>query len=241
MTGKRIRNGVKEGVIPLLVFVVSVIILVVMFRMTRRISEELIQPSVNVAGEETNPTIGRLLWLVISGAGGITLALISSCMAGKKKHKNLVYLLGSLAGTLMWQALGECSWNYGFWVEGQFTNFPRMECAQGWFIFIPFTIFFFLEIKRNTVDFGLQVSFLALWANWYGHIMMIGTYPFAGVGMTEEVWYQIMAVVAGVPLLIFSIWLMFSEKTNWRYKHLSALLFYAAFGTILFGLIIKEK
>lgn len=70
-----------------------------------------ILPVVNVAGEETDPTIGRLITCVTL----FLLSLASGIFAGrfwKKSPDQLVlpWTLATLGGTLLWDSIGECSW-----------------------------------------------------------------------------------------------------------------------------------
>ena len=94
-------------------------------------------PVMEVAGEETDATIGRLITCVV-----LFICSLASVIYAERFNKKspdqlaLPWTLATLGGTLLWVSIGECSWHFGFNVvsdEGEilFTNFPRIESIQG--------------------------------------------------------------------------------------------------------------
>ena len=79
-----------------------------------------ILPVVDVAGEETDATIGRLITCVVmffSSLASVTFAV----RFGKKSPDQpaLSWTLATLGGTLLWISIGECSWHFGFHVMNE--------------------------------------------------------------------------------------------------------------------------
>ena len=123
-------------------------------------------PVTDVAGEETDPTIGRLITCVV-----LFFSSLTSVFFAKRFHKKspdqlaLPWTLATLGGTLLWVSIGECFWHFGLNVvsdEGKiiFTNFPRIESVQG----IPFMILTLIAFgaARKKASFPLMSYSLAL-------------------------------------------------------------------------------
>ena len=150
-----------------------------------------------------------------------------------------------LGGTLLWTAVGECSWHFGFNVlsdEGDviFASFPRIESVQG----IPFfvlTILIIIACYRK-MSFPLASYILAFVGNWYGHLCMIAFYPIAaamGLQMELGQFYKISALVNAVLIAAAGIYLI-AGKTKRTTKYLASIAIYVALGNSLFGILMGE-
>ena len=118
---------------PIALMILTTVIAMGAFYWIKSWNTTRILPVVDVAGEETDATIGRLIICVTL----FFISLASVILAGRfgKKspdHLALPWTLATLGGTLLWVSIGECSWHFGFNVmsnEGQilFTNFPASK------------------------------------------------------------------------------------------------------------------
>lgn len=180
------KKAAKDGLLPFLMMCVTMGLCIICFRLCRSINGTEFLPIVDAAGEETNPTYGRLIWCITS----FILCIVLTSIAGKITQKGVIepdkerlllpWTLSVTAGTLLWQSLGESLWHFGLKSmndEGEsiYITFPRIECLQGLPMFIFIVVLFFLMYGK--VGFNVQSCLAAFIANWYGHICMIGTYP----------------------------------------------------------------
>ena len=90
-------------------------------------------PVVDVAGEETDATIGRLIVCMVFFFSSLVSVILAVHFRKKSPDQfSLPWTFATLGGTLLWVSIGECSWHFGFYVmsdEGEilFTKFPRIE------------------------------------------------------------------------------------------------------------------
>lgn len=97
-------------------------------------------PVMDVAGEETDASIGRLIVCVVFFVS--SLASVNLAVHFWKKspdHLALPWTLATLGGTLLWITIGECSWHFGFNVmsdkgEILFTNFSALKVSRGFLL-----------------------------------------------------------------------------------------------------------
>lgn len=244
-----IKNGCKNGLLPFLVMFVTMGLSIVVFRLFRAMNGTEIQPVMDVAGEETNPTIGRLIYMCLAFAASITLTAIAAHKIRTDKDKLMLpWVLGVTSGTMMWQSLGESSWHYGLHIlndegEAAFVNFPRIESMQGLPFLILLMIFVTVLIIKHELNFGIAAFFMSFIGNWFGHACMIGTYPIAlmfNEQMPMVTWYRISGGVVAAITAVIGIWLAFSGKTERQTKYLSSIFFFIAYGCLLYGVILGE-
>ena len=206
-----------------------------------------ILPVVNVAGEETDATIGRLIVCVAFFISSLASAALA--MHFRKKSPDqlaLPWTFATLGGTLLWDSIGECSWHFGFNVmsdEGEilFTNFPRIESVQG----IPFIIITLLALAaaRKKAPFPLMSYFLAFTANWYGHICMIGLFPIAmacGMKVELHLFYRVSGLIHTFLFAAAGLFLIWRKGTKRETRYYAAALLYIALGTLMFGVMMGE-
>ena len=215
---EKLKRATKDGLLPFLIMCLTMGICIVCFRLCRGINSTEFLPIADAAGEETNPTYGRLIWCIIA----FVLCIVLTVIAGKTLHKDAVtpdkerlllpWSLSVTAGTLLWQSFGESLWHYGLYSmndEGEsiYVTFPRIESLQGFPMLIVIAALFFLMYGK--IGFNIQTCLAAFLANWYGHIGMIGTYPIAvtlGSTMEMATWHRI----SGAINLVFFLHLLYS-------------------------------
>ena len=241
----RLKEGFKYGILPFLGMLVSMCFCIVCFRLCRKCNCIEFQQVVDIAGEETNATYGRFIFLCLSFCFCTILTVIAAKMLKKNGEEKLMlpWILSTAAGVLLWQCIGESVWHYGLDVIGEdgescFVNFSRIESIQGLPLLIVVIVLYF--IMYGKVSFAYQACLGAFIGNWYGHICMLGSYPFAmamGTDMDSESWYRLSGAVNGVAFLFIGLYLMYSKKTDKKTKYLASICLFISYGAIVYGAI----
>ena len=232
---------------PIVLMILTTLIAMGAFYWIKSWNNTRFLPVTDVAGEETDPTIGRLITCVV-----LFFSSLTSVIFAKRFHKKspdqltLPWTLATLGGTLLWVSIGECSWHFGLNVvsdEGKiiFTNFPRIESVQG----IPFMILTLIAFgaARKKASFPLMSYSLAFAANWYGHLCMMGLYPIAMVcGMKVElpVFYRASGLIHTFIFAAVGLYLILRKETKRENRYFAAVLLYIALGTLMFGVMMGE-
>ncbi len=204
-------------------------------------------PVVDVAGEKTDPTIGRLITGVVLFLCSLASVIFAERFWKKSPDQiTIPWTLAALGGTLLWTSIGECSWHFGFHVmseEGKniFTNFPRIESIQG----LPFFIFTVLVLVATwkKVPFPGMAYALTFAGNWYGHLCMMGVYPIAvacGTEMELPVFYRTSGLIHTFLLVAIGLFLILRKETKRENRYYAAILLYVALGTLIFGVVMGE-
>jgi hypothetical protein len=235
-----LKRTLREGILPLLEMVAVMIVTVLLFRLIRNADGRFVQPSFNVGGDETDPSRGRLIYMIFAFIGSSVFTVYATILSKRSEtgRGHGVWLCACAGGLLMWQALGECLWHFGFRNDMGFTNFPRIESAQGWIMMIPFTAFVIYAVVKELLPFGLRAALGVFWANWLRAIATIGTYPLALKKFSAIQWYPIVCLTVGIPLVALSAVGIFGRRSDGEVKHYSAMLFLTSFGMIFYGAVI---
>ncbi|ORX83187.1 hypothetical protein BCR32DRAFT_278275 [Anaeromyces robustus] len=205
----QIKDGFKNGILPFLVMAASMGILMSIFMGFRNVNKTQVHQVAEVAGEETNPTISRLIWCIVGFILGIVLIIISEIVyirdnkvkddynltntdnfnkdGNNDKNNSKLKLMNTwtiavTSGIIIWQSIGECLWHYGVEVkndEGD-RSFANFSRIES-IQGIPFFIILALIFfyGYGKLGFGVESCLGSFLSNWYGHICMIGTYPIA--------------------------------------------------------------
>ena len=238
----------KDKWLPIVLMMITTCVAMGVFFWMKTWNTVLILPVTDVAGEETDPSIGRLITCLVFFVFSVASAFFAVRVWKKEKpwdNMPLTWMLAALGGTLLWTSFGECSWHFGFNVmsdEGEilFTNFPRIESAQGIPLFFIFALALVAGWKK--ASFPMLAYCLAFGANWYGHLCMIGAYPVAMACGTEvqlPVFYRVSGLAHTVVLFVLGVYLIFKLKKR-ENKYYSAVLLYIALGTLMFGVMMGE-
>jgi len=261
----QLKDGTKNGLLPFLMMFISMGICMTIFNLAKYISNKKIQQEADIAGEESNPTLGRFIWCILSFIFGILLTGISEFLIRKNKKEDeenlmkndkeckksekimLPWFISITAGIMLWQSLGETVWHYGMNIENDegeksFSNFTRLESFQGIPMLTILILIFFYGYGK--LGFGVESCLGSFLGNWYGHICMIGSYPFAlvcGINMEMGTWYKLTGIINAVIFGIIGLYIMFFTNASKQLKYLSAISLYIAFGNIFFSVILGEK
>lgn len=221
----------KEYLLP---FLLQYVVLLVCIRLHRLFIYRgpLVGEAVMVGDEMSSPTAGRLAFCILSFILGTVLTILAS-RKSKQGSDYLPYLLGSFAGTFFWQSIGEDAWNFA--IGG--VNFIQFESVSVFPIFLVTVLFLVYAVRNEVLDWGIWCTLFAFLANWWGHYVMLGTYPFVTAYFEEAVWNRGISSVTGILLLLAGIYLgVFSAKDR-KGRLFAAMVTYIATGVIAFGLM----
>ena len=232
----------KEKVLPLICLILVTGAGMGALQLLKGISTMKLQPTMWVAGEQTEPTLGRL----IAGLVFLFLSIMFLYISMQREKRfsedaGISWVLAAIGGTLLWIFLGEITWHYGMPVlskEGVrfFVNYPRIESIQGVWLFLLLFMVDILMIRRGAVSLTLYLA--TFLGNWYGHLCMIATYPVArlfGCNLDMQSWYRLSGLVNAVVLALVGLWLMRKDT-----KYLGTVFLYVAMGTLLYGTILGK-
>ena len=204
-------------------------------------------PVVDVAGEKTDATIGRLITCVALFFSSLASGMLA--MRFKKKSPDqlaLPWTLATLGGTLLWISVGECAWHFGLNVVNEkgeilFTNFPRIESIQGF----PFMILTLIALAAawKKAPFPLMSYALAFAGNWYGHLCIMGLYPIAlacGMEVDLPVFYRASGLIHTFIFAVAGLFLILRKGTKREHRFYAAVLLYIALGTLMFAVMMGE-
>lgn len=185
-----------------------------------------------VGDEKSSPTVGRLVFCILTFAGAVILTILASNTA-KKGREYIPFFFGLIAGTFLWQSFGEDLWHFP--VKG--VNFVQFESVSMLPVFVITILFIIYAVKNEALDWGIWCALLGFMCNWFGHYVMLGTYPFVAAYVEESVWNRGIACVSGVILTVLGIYLgIFSAKDR-KGRLIASIVTYIATGIIAFGIM----
>lgn len=231
-------EGLRYGIIPTLIQFVILVLVILEFNylIGPNNGVRLVAPAAVVGGAETNPNLVRLIYLFIS----LDAAFVCVFFARKFENKKRIiasFWFGIVGGILLWQAIGECAWHFGFMVDDNYVGFPCIEGISGAFILIPLLILLIYAYKKGNFGWGVWIFILSFMFNWLGHFVMEGTYPpFASI-LSEETWFKITGLAIGIPVVLFSLYIMFFAAKDKKGRLLSSLVLYTGLGIIASGVL----
>ena len=240
------KRGLRDIVLPNIIMILTTALVFIGFYLIKSLSGDLICNISVVGGEETDPTLGRLIVCLSYLFFSVLMISVAEKIWKANEEKILLsWTMAAFGGTLLWTSVGECSWHFGLQVlsdEGVelFTNFPRIECIQGIPFFILSIMIFVTCFKKFSFPFASYL--LSFIGNWYGHLCMIAAYPIAralGCKMELESFYKVSALGNAVVLAVIALYMIFG-KTKRTTKYLAAICMYVALGNVLFGIVMGE-
>ncbi len=243
-----LKKGFMEGILPTIACFFLMGLNILPFRLIKNSNTNYIKGmgEMIVAGEQTNPTYGRLIFGVVAIIWLIIGSIILSKAREKKQQITIPrFLLCYSLGVTCWQIFGEIMWHFSFNSEEGYVNFVRLESIQGLPVFIAFTAFLISAILQRKYNDELLYVLGGMWSNWFGHVLIIGTAPFV-YPMDVDTWYPIIALIISIPVIIIGAIVMFrdnmgSKEISLRERLYAAILMFSGLGSLFYIFIMQER
>lgn len=228
--------GLKEGVLPLVGLILITGILVAVLALLLHFGKEMapVVPVHSDDGETVDPNPLRFVFMLV----GFIISFILAYFANKLGRREKVlpsFFLGFAAGTMLWQAVGECAWHFSIVGENYLSCFPHIEGPSAVFMVIICTIVIVYCWKRNAFDWGIWAFVLSFIGNWFGHFVMIGTYPLAASIMEEEAWFRLSGWALGLATVAVALVLNFFSARTRKARLCCSMMLYFGIGIIVTG------
>ena len=230
------RTLVKEGILPMGGILGITVVLVAIFYLFLHIGRGM-EPVVPIHvddGETVDPNPMRLAFMVSAFVLAFVLAVVAD-RKGKSGKTFPAFWIGYAAGTLLWQSVGECAWHFSIEEDEYLMCFPHLEGASALFLVVLTTILLVYCYKRRTFSWGVWIFFLSFVGNWFGHFVLIGTYPMVHGLMDEEVWFKGAGAVVGTLVCIGSLLLAAHAARDTKARLCCCLMPYFGIGIIVTG------
>ena len=225
----------KEYLLPFLILLVITGAGIALFMVVIGWGEP-VAPVNQVMGLTTKPTLGRLVYIVAALIGFVVCFLIAGRCARRNKLYPAFYI-GFTAGLLLWQAIGEGAWHFGYTEDGTYINFFRLEASDSFFLVVVFAFFTAYLIRYSAPDFGALCAILSFVCDWFGHFLMEGTYPLVSGFMTDSTWYSVVGFTVGIALSTTAVILPIRRYKDLKGHLLCSMMLYIGISVMAFGLM----
>ena len=185
-------------------------------------------------GETVDPNPLRLTFMISAFIMAFVLAVVAD-RKGKQGRTLPAFWWGYAAGTLLWQSVGECAWHFSIEADEYLMCFPHIEGASALFLVILTSILLVYCYKRRAFTWGVWVFVLAFVGNWFGHFVLIGTYPMVHGLMDETAWYRGAGAVVGSLVCIGALLLSAYAARDTKARLCCCLMLYFGIGIIVTG------
>ncbi len=220
----------KEYLLPLLLEAVILGVFILVFKLVVDLGP-LVDEVRIIENEATSPTLGRLIYGIFSFFGFLVFTKLS-ISTYKKENVICSFYCGFIAGMLLWQAVGEIAWHFS--VGG--INFVQLESVA----VLPFAVLFLMlliyAVKLRSFMWGVLTMLLSFAANWYGHYVSLGFYPFVKDFLSERTWNVGVSLIAGIPFFAYSVYYLLFKANDVKTRLLASLMTFIALGVIGFGI-----
>ena len=231
-----VRTVLREGVYPLWMLLVITGILVAVFAVfiTSGASMTPVIPPHMDDGEEVDPNPLRLAFMCLAFLAAFVFAEIAR-RKGRQGRTLAAFLYGYTGGTLLWQSVGECAWHFSIVGEDYLMCFPHLEGASAIPLVILSTALILYCWKRKAFEWGIWAFALSFIGNWFGHFLLIGTYPLVHTVMEEHQWFILSGLVLGILTILASLYLAFFSARTQKARLCCCLMLYFGIGMIVTG------
>ena len=230
------REILREGVLPLGGIVLITAVLVAIFALCLYLGKGM-EPVIPIHvddGETVDPNPMRLVFMLTAFVAAFVLAVVAD-RKGKSGKVLPSFWIAYAAGTLLWQSVGECAWHFSIKADDYLMCFPHLEGASAIILVVLTSILLVYCYRHNTFSWGLWVFVLSFVGNWFGHFVMIGSYPMVHMLMDEEVWFKGSGAVLGSLTCIGALLLNILAARDTKARLCCCLLFYFGIGIIITG------
>ena len=226
----------REGVIPILGILGITVGLVGIFYLCLTLGAGM-EPVIPIHvddGETVDPNPMRMAFMLT----GFVIAFVLAYFADRKGKDGKVlssFFTGYAGGTLLWQSVGECAWHFSIEGEDYLMCFPHIEGASAIFMVVMTTILLVYCFRRQAFSWGVWVFVLSFVGNWFGHFILIGTYPLVHTMLEEDVWFKGAGAVLGILTCLGAILLGVHAARDTKARLCCALMLYFGIGIIVTG------
>lgn len=230
------REGLKDGVLPMAGIMAITAILVAIFAVFIHLGnglEPVVPPHLD-DGEEVDSSPTRLAFMCLAFVSAFVFGWLA-CKKGREGKMLPAFWLGYTGGTLLWQSTGECAWHFSIATDDYLMCFPHIEGASALILVIVTTILLVYCYRRNAFDWGVWVFVLSFVGNWFGHFVLIGTYPLVSHLMVEDVWFRGAGLVIGLASVFGALLLNFFAARSRQARLCCCLMLYFGIGIIVTG------
>lgn len=227
---------IKEGILPIGGILGITAVLVGLFALCLHLGSEM-EPVVPIHmddGETVDPNPMRMAYMLSGFVISFVLALFADRI-GKAGKVLPSFFIGYAAGTLLWQSVGECAWHFSIRGEDYLMCFPHIEGASAIFMVIITAILLAYCYKRQAFSWGVWVFVLSFVGNWFGHFVLIGTYPLVSSLLEEDIWFKEAGAILGVLTIIGAILLNVYAAKDTKARLCCCLMLYFGIGIIVTG------
>lgn len=230
------REMLRECILPLGGILLITAILVAIFVLCLNLGKEM-APVIPIHvddGETVDPNPMRLVFMLTAFVAAFLLAGVAD-RKGKAGKVFPALWIGYAAGTLLWQSVGECAWHFSIAADDYLMCFPHIEGASALFLVIISTILLVYCYRHRVFGWGLWVFILSFVGNWFGHFVMIGSYPIVHTLMDEEAWFKIIGLVLGGLTCLGALLLARFAARDTKARLCCCLMLYFGLGIIATG------
>ena len=230
------RVILREGIFPILGILGITAGLVGIFYLCLTLGADM-KPVIPVHvddGETVDPNPMRMAFMLTGFVLSFVLAFLAD-RKGKTGKLLSAFFIGYAGGTLLWQSMGECAWHFSIEGEDYLMCFPHIEGASAIFLVILTTILLVYCYYRHAFTWGVWVFVLSFVGNWFGHFVLIGTYPLVHTMLEEEVWFKGAGAVLGTLTCLAAILLEIYAARDTKARLCCCLMLYFGIGIIVTG------
>ena len=231
-----LKDGLRDGVVPLGGLILITCVLVALLALCIHFGHQFspIIPVHEDDGELVDPNPLRFAYMIVGMVVAFLLAHWANGL-GRSGNTMSAFWVGYAGGTLLWQASGECAWHFSIVGDGYLMCFPHLEGASAIFLVVMSTVLLAYCWKRKAFEWGIWVFVLSFIGNWFGHFVMIGTYPLVSGLMEEASWYRISGWVLGMAVVLAALALDFFAARTRKARLCCSLMLYFGIGIIVTG------
>lgn len=218
------KQKFKEFIIPFLLCLLSMSI-VFAFIFFTKIPSKLLLESKDVYGEKSDPSLSRLILMIVD------IFIVIGCLILSRKYniKDRIYIttfISYLGGTFLWQLLGECTWHFGFF---------RIEVAPAIPIALLLTILLMYIYRKNTFPWYLLIFIIAFMSNWIGHLVEIGPAQLLQNVLPIKTSYIIFGSIFGGLFLLYCIYRFIFNAVNLKARIITSMGIFISICVIMFA------
>lgn len=230
------REILKECILPMGGILLITVALVAIFYLFLYLGRDM-APVIPIHiddGETVDPNPMRLAFMLTAFVAAFLLAGVANRKSKAGKMFPALWI-GYAAGTLLWQSVGECAWHFSIAADDYLMCFPHIEGASALFLVAISVILLVYCYRHRVFSWGLWVFILSFVGNWFGHFVMIGTYPLVHTMIEEELWFKIIGLILGGLTCTAALLLAHFAARDTKARLCCCLMLYFGLGIIATG------